>query len=464
MFFVLDKECPVLESIDGNPTREEVLLHISKSSSYGNLGLFVGAGFSKAVMNRKHDEVALSWGQLLVLVSKQMGVSYKEKAFSGIGYPEIASIICQRYSVENDCSYQKSVTILKREVASLTGWYPNKKSRDIYSKYFEALDPKWIITTNYDLIIESLLTGKSVTLGPEDSLSSPQDLIPVYHLHGVRSNPDGIVICQEDYVALFRPNEYRQIKLALTIKESTTVLIGYGLGDVNVLTAIDWSKNVFSEGNANYPNDVIQLLHSHNPKEQPYRDNNGILVVELSDLKSFFESFLVSHERRMEKVEKSRSVIKKLIEEFSDPSSDLVDRFIDDSEFRENTLRKFGSFPAGLKSGFIVFLQRCIDVTWKRAEPRGAFEAYNENLTMILDVLVFLKMDGIPPALFETCAYEIERVAYFVDEKFGKSKSANKTFESRKSELSEEMVAELWRFSEQHNYIDLRGLLERIKR
>jgi hypothetical protein len=46
------------------PTRTEVLTFISKSASYGNLGLFVGAGFSKAVLNDPM-KIALSWGELL---------------------------------------------------------------------------------------------------------------------------------------------------------------------------------------------------------------------------------------------------------------------------------------------------------------------------------------------------------------------------------------------------------------
>ena len=53
----------------------------------------------------------------------------------------------------------------------------------------------------------------------------------MFHLHGVRTNPKEIIIAQEDYITLFRPSEYRQMKLALTIKESTTLFLGYGLGE-----------------------------------------------------------------------------------------------------------------------------------------------------------------------------------------------------------------------------------------
>jgi len=52
-------EIPVFR-IPEVPTRTEVLTFISKSASYGNLGLFVGAGFSKAVLNDPM-KIALSW-------------------------------------------------------------------------------------------------------------------------------------------------------------------------------------------------------------------------------------------------------------------------------------------------------------------------------------------------------------------------------------------------------------------
>jgi hypothetical protein len=59
------------------PTRTEVLTFISKSASYGNLGLFVGAGFSKAVLNDPM-KIALSWRELLEQSAKKLKVDYRE--------------------------------------------------------------------------------------------------------------------------------------------------------------------------------------------------------------------------------------------------------------------------------------------------------------------------------------------------------------------------------------------------
>ena len=45
-------------TLPGSPTRKEALVFLSKSASYGNLGAFIGAGFSKAVLNDSADEIA----------------------------------------------------------------------------------------------------------------------------------------------------------------------------------------------------------------------------------------------------------------------------------------------------------------------------------------------------------------------------------------------------------------------
>src|SRR5262249_26101486 len=159
--------------------------------------------------------------------------------------------ICKLYRDANAVSYANALTQLKTEVAALTSFYPPSPARARFARYLEALAPAWIITTNYDLVIENVLSGRSMSLGPNDPISCPKGIIPVFHLHGARGNPHELILAEEDYVALFRPTEYRQMKLALTLKESTTLLLGYGLGDVNVLTALDWSRNVFQHQSVN---------------------------------------------------------------------------------------------------------------------------------------------------------------------------------------------------------------------
>ena len=139
------------------PSRDEVLTFISKSASYGNLGAFIGAGFSKAVLNNGAGGVALSWGELLEQSCKNLEIEYATIQKEGVSYPDIASAICTAHSATKGLTYSQSLSCLKREIASLTSWYPDREQRESFSGYLSCLAPSWIITTNYDLVIEGLL-------------------------------------------------------------------------------------------------------------------------------------------------------------------------------------------------------------------------------------------------------------------------------------------------------------------
>jgi hypothetical protein len=445
--------------LSADPTRKDVLTFISKAAIYGNLGAFIGAGFSKAVLNNGGVDIALSWGELLERASAALDVNYKEISKVGVGYPDIASAICKAHSDKVGGKYEDSLSKLKRQIAALTAWYPDQTKRLAFAKYLQTLSPAWIITTNYDLVIESLLTGASTPLGPNDSLSSPKGVIPVFHLHGIRTNPEEIIIAQEDYVALFRPSEYRQIKLALTVKESTTLILGYGLGDVNVLTALDWSRNVFSAKQKNYPSGVIQVLRKGHPVKAPYRDHNDIVIIETESLSAFFEQFAEVHEGLLKREEKNQEALTSLAATLNNPKHSTIDKFIDDSNYRQKMLRIISKFSLSLSSGFISFLSKCIDETWSRSAPIGKFEGYNENLIILLDILTSFPVGQCPPALFQTAAYGLERVAGYVGKEKGQSWAAKDAWERRKKDLNMEMIQELKHFAQQHGYWSLSLLI-----
>ncbi|MBU1370347.1 MAG: SIR2 family protein [Bacteroidetes bacterium] len=451
-----------MNKLSDNLTRQEVLEFISDSSTYGNLGSFIGAGFSKAVLNNGFTDIALSWGELLETVAKQLDIGYENIWKEGVSYPEIATKLCETYSKKANKTYEEALRRIKKEIAKLTSWYPDKEQRAKFSPNLNNLNLSWVITTNYDLVVESLLTGNSVPLGPNDPLMAPIGVVPVFHLHGIRTNPEEIIIVQEDYVGLFRPTEYRQIKLALMIKESTMLIIGYGLGDVNVLTALDWSKNVFKGETENYPNEIIQVVRKDNPKEVPYRDRNSIVVIETSSLEKFFEEFSEVRKVKKKEEKKKKKVLQKLAKDLDNPDESMIDKFIDDDKYRKKVLKILSSFSNDLISGFVSFLNKCIDETWARSESNGAFQGYADNLTIILDIFTSFTLKQMPPALFETTAYAFHRVGYFVGNEVGKSFAAKRVWDSRKGDLSADIVAELESFANQNYYTYIKILCREI--
>mgnify|MGYP006998408065 CR=1 FL=1 len=49
---------------------------------------------------------------------------------------------------------------------------------------------------------------------------------------------------------------------------------------MNVLSALDWSKNIYTQENE-YPYEIIQAFWTSSPKENPYRDENGNIIMEI---------------------------------------------------------------------------------------------------------------------------------------------------------------------------------------
>lgn len=114
--------------------------------------------------------------------------------------------------------------------------------------------------------LESILAGKSITIGPCDSFIKIKDITPIYHIHGIINDPENIVLTNEDYVSLFRPSDYRQARLPFLIKKSTVLMLGYSLNDINVISSVDLANNVYKNINNYHESNIIQVVWEQNPK------------------------------------------------------------------------------------------------------------------------------------------------------------------------------------------------------
>lgn len=106
-------------------TRNDALKKISKSTIYGNLGLFIGAGMSMAILNNDWNKIALSWKELIYKCAEEFGINITlEISTEGISFPEIASEIAKLISKNENIEYTIAVTKLKEKISNLTCWYP----------------------------------------------------------------------------------------------------------------------------------------------------------------------------------------------------------------------------------------------------------------------------------------------------------------------------------------------------
>lgn len=448
-------------------SRKIVLEKLFNAFNYGNLGMFIGAGFSKTVIDDKFSP-ALGWFDLIKEASDNFKIDLpSDKELIGVSLPELATLIIKKLAIEQSTDYVEAKHLFKREICKLSNWLPNKEKTKKFREIFDILNPSWIVTTNYDLVLETILTGKSKSLSPMNYLSAPKNIIPIYHLHGTRLDPETIIITQEDYIPLFRPNEYRQSKLAMTIRESTTLILGYGLGDVNVLSAVDWSKNIYTEENE-YPHEIIQALWTSSPKENAYKDENGNIIIEISDLTQFLNELIIFIVKKQKEYDDELLNLNKLIKNLEEENEKFIKDFIEKRDFRLNLIHILSRFEHHMISTYIQFLTVCISRVWEKSNEDGAFEMYNKYLNIILDIVVNYEYKKMSPSLFQLTAESLNKVLRYVNldsstvQYYGQSWSATKSWHRRKNDIPQDMIDELYQYSKQNIFTNLKHGLRKL--
>lgn len=428
--------------------KEEVFEQICSASLQGTLGLFAGSGLTKALMENSKHYKAYTWGELLEVCCEEMNVDVGILKNKG-SYPEIATKICKQHSINEEIQLSESISLLKSIIAKIVTVYPEKEIQDKFSEYFDKLDFKWIITTNYDKMIETLLPGKALPISPEDSFIKIQNLTPVYHIHGINTNPDSIIITNEDYVSLFRPNDYRQSRLPFLIKESLVLMVGYSFGDLNVITAVDWSENVYTNLIKGYDFPIIQLLYKESPKDKPYYDPSGIIIYEISSISDFFSELLDFYEDYSSAYdEKIESIFQKM-DYFTLETDENVSEFINDKSKRIVTIKFIEDLSLEFRfvyPNYISFLKRVIKKLEKEAEPYGAFEAYNRRLIVLLDIINNMSLQYMPTAFFLLLADSLNSLAHYIGDTPGKSYKAYETWSSKKVSIPKDMITALKKY------------------
>lgn len=171
----------------------------------------------------------------------------------------------------------------------------------------------------------------------------------------------------------------------MTITESTTLILGYGLGDVNVLTSIDWSQHIYDTvDNELAPRDIVQVIRTSTPRNDPYRDKNNIIIVETNEIKNFLEELVQKFKRVKSIKDHQVNELNTLVSQMTQHDNSLINEFIENEEKRKEFLSTLSNGENNFISAYLSFLSECIDKLWKDAEPYGEFEPYNKILKILL--------------------------------------------------------------------------------
>ncbi|HGG0586987.1 MULTISPECIES: SIR2 family protein [Bacillus cereus group] len=219
--------------------------------------LFIGSGFSKRYLDTP------DWERLLINILEFMGKTERDfktmklklkskPAYRNLSDGEINAkiageieVIFNEYFYESELAnqyadwidegvnpFRKCISILLSKLNIL----PEKKGE---IENFKELKNKTmaVVTTNYDCLLENIfnLSEDSVFIG-QPQLFNPKslDLGELYKIHGCMTDPENIIITEEDYMIFRNTAKLFSAKLLTLMSENPVVFIGYSINDPNI--------------------------------------------------------------------------------------------------------------------------------------------------------------------------------------------------------------------------------------
>lgn len=418
-------------------TKEKIFEKICISSRLNDLGFLIGSGFSKAIMEESGGLMP-SWFELLKHLSEKFDIDnviFNE----GATYPLIASKIIETVSLKEEVrGIDEANLIVKEAIANFVNKKPNKTVTSKYHEFFEEVKPNWIVTTNYDSIIECVVGAEAYPILPNYLFYNTKNILPIYHIHGSILEPSSIVISNEDYAKMMRPSDYRHSRLPILFKESTVLMIGYALGDLNVISALDYRNNVYTNTSI-LDNCIIQLVYNKNITEEKIYYKNNIYIYEYNDLTTFFNELLEYMKKYKSKIGKITNEVDSKMKEFINEDNDYVNDFIDEeSDYRNKTIdfiNKLDSSYCYIFTQYIPFLDRVFNKVMSSARIAGQFSYYNDFFKILLDLLKNLDVKSTSTVYLDFLIEKFCEIAPSIGDTMGCSYAAKGTWDNRKKEI-----------------------------
>lgn len=451
------------------PTRDEVLNLIAQAHLFGHLGLFVGTGFSKALTMGN----APNFEQLLRNAAARQNLKFNfddANSVRGLSYPQIAAKLVDELAATPTFlgtmpTRKDALWTLKREIAAICDLQPEPTAASAYSAILAAIKPSWIITTNYDFILEYLIPD-AVALLPNEAVNTRRDFVPIYHFHGHRFIPESIVVTEDDYVELLGPVEYRQLKLSLLLTESTTLMLGYSFGDINVRAAMEFSR-AFPGGNEfklqPYQSIVVQALFvppGQPLQPAPFYGPNSEIIIHINDIYAFLQEI----HNRISTWETNFNTYRNFFANILAAPDHYCQILANDPNARNNFLEALKTFPRSYRAGQMAqFFSKALTPIWDNARNIGNWHYYDVFLSIVLDVLIKIDFQQLSPILVELFSLQLALMSHYITpdgtKVLGKAYSATDMWHARKGSIPKATVELLKSYARKNQYFSMEPLL-----
>ena len=239
----------------GEKVLEQDIRFLAEELAKGKLVVFVGAGVSK-------NSGLPDWKELIKDYAEYRGI----KEFSSKQFLTIPEEVFERYGSSK--YYEIVGKILFRK------YFPNSIHRIL-----DEMDLTYIITTNYDTLIEDQIKKLQIVSKDEDLPYTNSNRMLI-KMHGDFENKN-IVLKKSDY-----DNYEKNFQLISTLVKglfttNTVLFIGYSYSDTNVQQIMNWIKEILKEKTRKAF--LVEFTNEDNKEEENGEQINKISLKLLND-------------------------------------------------------------------------------------------------------------------------------------------------------------------------------------
>ncbi|MCA2357766.1 SIR2 family protein [Mycobacterium intracellulare] len=144
---------------------------------------------------------------------------------------------------------------------------------------FARVHAQAVLTTNWDDLIETTLPDYETFVGQNDVLfTTIQSVGEIYKIHGSVSDPQSLVLTQEDYRAYWERNPYLIAKMLTLFVEHPILFIGYSVSDPHIRRLLSNLVECLTPAQRDVLNDRLVFV-DRRPAGHPPEFTQGSLTV-----------------------------------------------------------------------------------------------------------------------------------------------------------------------------------------
>lgn len=232
------------------------------------LVIFVGAGVSK-------NSNIPTWGQMVRVFADKIG--YPVERLSTNEYIRIPQYF---YGMDDSTGHKEYYDALRDIISS-------EAEPNLLNNLIVQIHPKHIVTTNYDKLMDHVVTDYAVIRQDKDLFRANAEHYLI-KMHGDIDNVEEIVFKETDYLQYSETHRLMETFLKSLLIDHVFLFVGYSLNDYNLNTFTSWIDFIAKEMNAKEDMHKNFFLSSSNHASKKYLrryyEDKGLQVIDIHDL------------------------------------------------------------------------------------------------------------------------------------------------------------------------------------